>query len=51
MIWVFGWGGGKSLVQGSYEEAKAKADEQKAKKAAAAAAEAARQRDLPDPPS
>ncbi len=34
MIWVFGWGGGKTLVQQSYEEAKKKAEEQKAKKAA-----------------
>ena len=34
MIWVFGWGGGKTLVKESYEEAKAKAEEQKAKKAA-----------------
>ena len=25
MIWVFGWGGGKGLVQQSYEEAKEKA--------------------------
>ena len=30
MIWVFGWGGGKNLVQQSYEEAKKKAEEQKA---------------------
>ena len=37
MIWVFGWGGGKTLVQQSYEEAKRKAEEQKAKKAAARA--------------
>jgi uncharacterized membrane protein YbhN (UPF0104 family) len=35
MIWVFGWGGGKTLVQQSYVEAKRKAAEQKAKKAAA----------------
>jgi uncharacterized membrane protein YbhN (UPF0104 family) len=35
MIWVFGWGGGKTLVQQSYAEAKRKAAEQKAKKAAA----------------
>jgi uncharacterized membrane protein YbhN (UPF0104 family) len=34
MIWVFGWGGGKSLVQQSYEEAKKKAAEQAAKRAA-----------------
>jgi uncharacterized membrane protein YbhN (UPF0104 family) len=38
MIWVFGWGGGKALVQQSYAEAKRKAAEQKAKKAAAEAA-------------
>jgi uncharacterized membrane protein YbhN (UPF0104 family) len=31
MIWVFGWGGGKGLVQQSYEQAKQKAQEQKAK--------------------
>ena len=47
MIWVFGWGGGKNLVQGSYMEAKAKAEEQKAKKAA----EAAQQHGLPIRPS
>ena len=35
MIWVFGWGGGKTLMQQSYAEAKRKAAEQKAKKAAA----------------
>ncbi len=34
MIWVFGWGGGKNLVEQSYEEAKTKAAEQKARKAA-----------------
>ena len=28
MVWVFGWGGGKNLVQQSYEEAKKKAEEQ-----------------------
>jgi len=38
MIWVFGWGGGKTLVEQSYEEAKKKAGEQKAKKAARDAA-------------
>ncbi len=31
MIWVFGWGGGKGLVQESYAQAKQKAQEQKAK--------------------
>ena len=36
MILVFGWGGGMTLVAGSYEEAKAKAEEQKAKPAARA---------------
>jgi hypothetical protein len=39
MIWVFGCGGGKTLVQESYEQAKQKAEEQKAKKAAKKAAE------------
>ena len=34
MVWAFGWGGGKQLMQQSYEEAKKKAEEQKAKKAA-----------------
>jgi uncharacterized membrane protein YbhN (UPF0104 family) len=34
MIWVFGWGGGKTLIQKSYEEAEARAEEQKAKNAA-----------------
>ena len=34
MVWVFGWGGGKNLLQQSYVEAKKKADEQKARKAA-----------------
>ncbi len=38
MIWVFGWGGGKDLLQRSYEEAKKKAEEQKARKAGSAAA-------------
>jgi uncharacterized membrane protein YbhN (UPF0104 family) len=47
MIWVFGWGGGKNLVQQSYEEAKKKAAEQKAKKAAA---DAAKHGNIPDPP-
>jgi len=31
MIWVFGWGGGKDLLQRSYEEAKKKAEDQKAR--------------------
>jgi len=30
MIWVFGWGGGKALIQRSYTEAKVKAVERKA---------------------
>jgi uncharacterized membrane protein YbhN (UPF0104 family) len=30
MIWVFGWGGGKALIQRSYVEAKEKAAERKA---------------------
>jgi uncharacterized membrane protein YbhN (UPF0104 family) len=30
MIWVFGWGGGKTLIQRSYTEAKEKAAERKA---------------------
>ena len=30
MIWVFGWGGGKALIQRSYSEAKVKAAERKA---------------------
>ena len=38
MVWVFGWGGGKTLVTESYQEAKRKAEEQKARKAAEEAA-------------
>ena len=30
MVWVFGWGGGKTLLHRSYDDAKAKAEEQKA---------------------
>lgn len=30
MVWVFGWGGGKALIQRSYSEAKVKAAERKA---------------------
>lgn len=30
MLWVFGWGGGKALLQGSFAEAKRKAAERKA---------------------
>jgi hypothetical protein len=33
VIWVFGWTGGKSLVQSSYTDAKEKAAEQKAARA------------------
>jgi uncharacterized membrane protein YbhN (UPF0104 family) len=33
MVWVFGWGGGKSLVRQSYEEARKKAEEQRTRKA------------------
>ena len=39
MIWVFGWGGGKALVQHSYVEAKVKAEEQKARRAAGSGVE------------
>jgi uncharacterized sodium:solute symporter family permease YidK len=34
LVWVFGWSGGKELVQTSYEGAKEKAAEQKAARAA-----------------
>jgi hypothetical protein len=30
VVWVFGWSGGKDLVQSSYSDAKDKAAEQKA---------------------
>jgi uncharacterized membrane protein YbhN (UPF0104 family) len=33
MVWVFGWGGGKALIQHSYSEAKVKAAERKAAQA------------------
>jgi hypothetical protein len=33
LIWVFGWAGGKDLVQTSYAEAKVKGAEQKAARA------------------
>jgi hypothetical protein len=33
VVWVFGWTGGKSLVQSSYSDAKDKAAEQKAARA------------------
>jgi uncharacterized membrane protein YbhN (UPF0104 family) len=38
VVWAFGWSGGKRLVGDSYEEAKAKAAEQKAARAAKKAA-------------
>jgi uncharacterized membrane protein YbhN (UPF0104 family) len=41
MVWVFGWGGGKTLVTESYDEAKRRVAEQKAAKEAAKADEAA----------
>ena len=41
LIWVFGWAGGKVLVQDSYEGAKGKVAEQKAAREAARAAEEA----------
>jgi hypothetical protein len=33
LVWVFGWSGGKDLVQTSYSDAKDKAAEQKAARA------------------
>jgi uncharacterized membrane protein YbhN (UPF0104 family) len=41
LVWVFGWAGGRSLVEESYEGAKAKVAEQKAAREAAKAAEEA----------
>ena len=38
MVWVFGWGGGKALLEQSYEEAKKRAAEQKAAREAKHAA-------------
>jgi len=38
MVWVFGWGGGRALVEESYAEAKKRAEEQKAARAAKKAA-------------
>jgi len=38
MVWVFGWGGGKALIEQSYAEAKKRAEEQKAAHAAKKAA-------------
>jgi uncharacterized membrane protein YbhN (UPF0104 family) len=40
MVWVFGWGGGKTLVTESYDEAKRRVAEQKAAKEAAKHGEA-----------
>jgi hypothetical protein len=40
MVWVFGWGGGKMLVEESYEEAKRRVAEQKAAREAAMHGEA-----------
>ena len=40
MVWVFGWGGGKTLVTESYDEAKRRVAEQKAAKEAAKRGEA-----------
>jgi uncharacterized membrane protein YbhN (UPF0104 family) len=41
VVWAFGWSGGKELVGGSYEDAKAKLAEQKAERAAKKEAAAA----------
>ena len=38
MVWVFGWGGGKALLEQSYDEAKKRAAEQKAAREAKKAA-------------
>jgi hypothetical protein len=38
VVWVFGWAGGKALVEESYDEAKERAAEQKAAHAAEEAA-------------
>jgi len=38
MVWVFGWGGGRALLESSYTEAKKRAEEQKAARAAKKAA-------------
>ena len=34
VVWAFGWSGGKALVEQSYEDAKTRAEEQKAQRAA-----------------
>jgi hypothetical protein len=41
MIWVFGWGGGKALLEDSYTEAKKRAADEKAARAAKKAAKEA----------
>ena len=41
MVWVFGWGGGKALLQESYAEAKRRAEEQRAAHRAKSEAEVA----------
>jgi hypothetical protein len=38
VVWAFGWTGGRTLVEGSYADAKAKAAEQRAERAARRAA-------------
>jgi hypothetical protein len=38
VVWAFGWTGGRQLVEESYEDAKAKAAEQKAERSARRAA-------------
>ena len=45
VVWAFGWTGGKTLVAGSYEEAKTKLAEQKAERAARKEAERAAEDD------
>jgi len=40
MVWVFGWGGGKTLLEQSYAEAKTRAEKQKTRRADDQAAEA-----------
>ena len=45
VVWAFGWTGGKTLVAGSYDEAKTKLAEQKAERAARKEAERAAEDD------
>jgi uncharacterized membrane protein YbhN (UPF0104 family) len=45
VVWAFGWTGGKTLVAGSYDEAKTKLAEQKAERAAKKEAERAAEGD------